>query len=324
MFRKIAKKLRRKIYRLVCAVYDSNLKPPTGREKQLVEELKASFRESPSVAPGDSYPSEKEWLGNVNRLKELVLNDDPREFLRWDVIFKTMSVTYAEYVTPELKCLKSRVDWSNRWRQAIEESSVGHPVPHWQYPRSSANLIHHAYHLDQFEEKTMLQVHTMDFVFEFGGGYGSMCRLFHNLGFQGKYVLFDLSDFSSLQKFYLKSIGLAVHPLKSFEKEKKGCVCISGTEQLRHILSNSHAGNSMFIATWSISEAPIEFRNNILPLTADFGAFLIAYQHRFKEVDNITFFRNWAANQKDIECYDWEIEHIPKNRYLMGKRKGNQ
>ena len=77
----------------------------------------------------------------------------------------------------------------------------------------------------------------------------------------------------------------------------------------------------MFIATWSISETPPELRNNILPCIKDFGMFLIAYQHRFKEVDNIGFFRKWTAAQKDVVWYNMQIEHIPKNSYLLGKRK---
>ena len=51
-----------------------------------------------------------------------------------------------------------------------------------------------------------------------------------------------------------------------------------------------------------------------------FNAFLIAYQHQFKEVDNIAFFDNWKATQEGITWYEWEIEHIKRSWYLVGQR----
>jgi len=325
MLLKKFKKFKRAVYKLLSTIYDKPLDPPTNKEKDLLGELRAAYHEFPSLKRTDCPPSEKNWLENANRLRELVLNDDPREFLRWDVILKTMVATYASYIGPELKYLKSLPDWSNRWTEAIKESSVGHPVPHWRYPDSSATLIHHAYHWAQFEEKTAIRAHDIKCVLEFGGGYGSMCRLLHNLGFAGKYVLFDLPAFSALQKFFLKSIGITVLPIDAFEMARSGVLCISDLEKLKAVLSGHiEVSNSLFIATWSISEVPISLRNAILPPISPFKGFLIAYQSQFREVNNIDFFRNWRETQKDSEWHDWRIEHIPNhNRYLVGKRKTN-
>jgi hypothetical protein len=67
----------------------------------------------------------------------------------------------------------------------------------------------------------------------------------------------DLPAFSALQKFFLKSIGVRVHSIDSFNKGEQGAICISELEQLKEILSErSGEEKSMFIATWSISEAP--------------------------------------------------------------------
>lgn len=316
------KKLKRTVYKLLSTLYDKSLAPPTDREKELIEELRGAFSRFPSSKPKNRLLSENEWLQNVNRLRELVLNNNPREFLRWDLILRTMVVTHASYIGPELKYLKSLPDWSNRWTEAIKESSVGHPVPHWQYPDSSATLIHHAYHWARFEEKTAIRANGIKCVLEFGGGYGSMCRLLHNLGFQGKYILLDLREFSALQEFFLKSVGVDIHELDSFMTAKSGIVCISDLQELYAILSNHiEVSDSMFIATWSISETPLSLRNAILPLVSSFKAFLIAYQDCFGEVDNIDFFGNWRETQKDIEWYDWKIENVPNSRYLVGKRK---
>jgi len=322
--KKYKKKLSKFVRKSLSKLYDKPLAPPTDKEKELVEKLKATFRQFPAMETATCCASENEWLNNVNCLRDLVLNNDPREFLRWPIISGTMFAKYADYIMPELNYLKIRPDWTSRWFEAIRESVVGHPVPYWQCPHSSGNLIHHAYHLAKFEEKTGMTPNATNCIFEFGGGYGSMCRLVHNLGFQGKYVIFDFPAFSALQRFYLESIGFTVRSVNSIKMGGNGTVCISDLEQLKAILSNHiEVNDSVFIATWSISEAPIAIRNSIMALLSPFKGFLISYQDWFQEVNNVDFFENWKAAQGDIEWHQWEIEHIPKNRYLVGKRKTN-
>jgi hypothetical protein len=314
LYRRCADKLR-------MLMIDRPLPPPHDDELELVRELKALFAAFSPIEGVNASPSEAAWICNLNRLRELVINGNPRKFLRWDVIQKTMFVSSAPYVEEELRFLKSCPDWGNRWRGAIEESPAGHPFPFLSYPDSSGNLIHHAYHLAQFEEKSGIRVDKMDYVLEFGGGYGSLCRLFHKLGFQGKYVIFDLPYFSALQQFYLKSLAIPVHAVDGFITANKGVVCLSELAQLNAILSNDPTEkNSMFVATWSISEIPFYLRNEVLPMVAKFKAFLIAYQDQFEEVNNTEFFSNWRETfDKEIVWKDWPIRHIPGNNYLVGK-----
>jgi len=314
--------IEQKIIKLLTNVLDKPLSHPTAREKELSEALKKTFRTLPITEAKDLPSSQATWIKNIKRIRELVLNDDPKKFLRWDVIQNTMFVAYNRYITKELKYLKSLHDWHSRWCKAIKESSIGHPLPYPFYPGSSCNLIHHAYHLAQFEEKTKTRADEIKYVFEFGGGYGSMCRLFHNLGFRGKYAILDLPHFSALQQFFLKSIGIVVHSIDEFKAANKGVICISDLEELRILLLDiDEKYNSMFIATWSISETPISLRNSILPLVIQFGAFLIAYQHQFEEVNNLNFFSRWEENfNNQVVWHKWHIEHMPGNSYLVGKR----
>jgi hypothetical protein len=111
------------------------------------------------------------------------------------------------------------------------------------------------------------------------------------LGFTGKYLIFDLPYLSALQQFYLRSLGIPVHSVESFKSAKSGVLCISELEQLAKVLSRNPAANhSLFIATWSISEAPIYVRESVLSLASQFYSYLIAYQAQFGEVNNIHFF----------------------------------
>ncbi len=310
------------VSKLITRVFDKPLQPPTSKELELIEELKANFRDLLVKNQKDHHISGGMWADNIRYLSDLINTRNPREFLRWDVIRETMFVGNAEYISKELKFLKNLPDWENRWQNAIKESHVGHPPPYWRHLQSSGNLIHNAYHLAQFEAKTGVPNNSAGFVFEFGGGYGSLCRLFHNLNFSEKYVIFDLPVFSALQRFFLKSIGITVHSADSFKMAKAGVVCVSNLEQLKTIISNHiEVGNSMFIATWSMSETPVSLRESILPIILNFDRFLIAYQDKFEGVNNKDFFNNWMnTKNNNIKWYNWEIEHLPNNFYLVGKR----
>jgi hypothetical protein len=312
MFKRIVKKW-------LMALFDRPLPPPSSDERTAISELQMTFRNLPLFDTTNKLPSESEWLSNMNRLRELVISQSPRDFLRWDVVASTMFVSYAAYISKELSYLKHHPDWDTRWKPAIAESQVGHPVRYFLYPASSCNLIHHAYHVAQFEEKTKIKIHEMDFAFEFGGGYGSMCRLFHNLGFKGRYLIFDLPSFSALQIYYLKSIGLPVQTVDEFDKSPSGITCISASEQLEATLKGRiQTRNKMCIATWSISESPIRIRDLVLPLTSDFQSFLIAYQDNFGEVDNLEFFNNWKKTLRHVDWHGSQIAHLPGNSYLFG------
>ena len=312
MFKSLAKQISR-------IFYDRPLPQPSADEKAFLSELQSVFRGFPVLETRNALPSETAWLGNMNRLRELVLSGNPREFLRWDVISQTMFVSSADYISAELKYLKNRPDWSRRWQGAIKESSAGHPLPCIFFPRSSGNLIHHAYHLARFEEKTQVKVQNVDFVFEFGGGYGSMCRLFYNLGFRGRYIIFDLPSYSALQVYFLKTLGLPVQPAAELEKSATGIVCVADIQELQTLLADpTPAKEKMFLATWSISETPLGIREAVLPLVSGFRLFLVAYQDKFAEVDNEAFFDAWRKTIAKVAWQRHRIEHLPGNTYLFG------
>jgi hypothetical protein len=293
---------------------------PSVKENELIKDLRIKFHDIPDKSLEKLEPSALSWANNMNRLKALVLNNDPRKFLDWDVIRKTMYIGNSGYIRKEYKYLKSISNFSGRWYPAIQESTIGLPKRYNHLGRSSGNLIHHAYHIAKFEEETNLLITNSDFVFEFGGGYGSMCRLFHNLGYKKRYLIFDLAPFSALQKYYLKSLGLEILDIDNFIKAESGILCISKIEDLQIILKNSdiNQSNSLFLGTWSISETPVNLREIIFPLVKDFSSFLIAYQNNFCNVDNIDYFDNFRKQHKNISWNNWEIPHLPGNNYLIG------
>ncbi len=314
--------LYRVVAKLLTKIVDKPLASPSSRELELVSELKNRFQVLTSPQNEDMPSSQAVWERNMNRLRELVLNDDPRRFLRWDVVRSSMFVTHPRYIQKELNTLRNQPDWNNRWRDAIMESCHGHPLPYPFYPWSSGNLIHHAYHLLQFEERIRVPVHEMYLVLEFGGGYGSMCRLIQRLGFNGTYIIFDLPPFSALQKYFLKSVSITVQETQPFASGQNGVICMSDSDDLKIVLSEHvHKNNSMFISTWAISETSMHTRDSFLPSIAMFDFFLIAYQNCFGEMDNDRYFTGWQKQfDNHVIWHNWDVEHLPGNSYLIGRR----
>jgi hypothetical protein len=320
---KILKKIFKYIFNKPLYIkYYKPLKRPTYEEQELIENLKKAFKDLPHENVKEYSHPERIWKQNMNHLRELVLTGNPREFLRWDIILETMFVGNENYMISELDYLRKKQDWDKRWEKAIQEVETGFPIPFNKYPQSSGNLIHHAYHVAKLEEKTGVSPDKIDLVCEFGGGYGCMCRLFFNLGFKGKYIIYDFPHLSALQKYYLKTVGITVHPPDNFQYEQNGVTCVSDIDMLKDILSAySNYSNTLFIAMWSISETPLHIKDSILQLISRFDTILISYQDNYGGMDNIEYFNTFKRNyDHEIRWNQWDIKHLPGNTYLVGTR----
>jgi len=319
----IARQVQRLGLRLWAGLHYGPLRASTPQEEALIRALRAEFARMPHASPVFCAASERLWTQFQDNLREDVFSADPRGFLSWNVVTRTMFLAFSKYAAKELAFLRRQPDWHSRWEQAIRESPVGRPAPFPFYPKTSANLIQCAYSLCQFEEHTGIAVAEFDEALEFGGGYGSMCRLFFNLGFGGIYAIYDLLPFSSLQSYYLKSVGIPVLRGGQQAEHWKGAVLVSETENLRPLSQPRARRKSLFIATWSMSETPLSIRQQFLPYTENYDAYLIAYQSRFGEVDNCQFFRDWQ--EKTASTIRWTevpISQIPgKHTYLFGTRR---
>jgi hypothetical protein len=64
----------------------------------------------------------------------------------------------------------------------------------------------------------------------------------------------------------------------------------------------------LFIAMWSISEVPIQLREEVKPIVAQYDAALMAYQYAFDGIENEPYFRNWPGPGN---AQHWRITHMP-------------
>ena len=289
------------------------------REAALVDDLRSEIRIMPEPKAATDTAAEVAWVGNRMKLRKCILEKDPREFLTWDVVTGSMFVGNRAYIDNELAYLMQRPDWERVWEAVIQEDPVGDPKPFKRNKGSSGNRIHQAYHLARFEEATGQPISRFPLVVEFGGGYGSLCRIIHKLGFQGRYFIFDLPEFTALQKYYLGSLAMELIEARDFFAGRRGILCTSDPKLLGSMAA-SEAQTGLFVATWSLSETAPAFREQIMTLPAinATGAYLIAYQSEFEGIDNTHFFGAWRKSKPGIRWVQCEIAHMPGNYYLFG------
>ena len=287
----------------------TGLSSPGSAERALIAELRDGCRALPIEPTEERTPNAADWATAVNRLRHLVLHADPRAFLRWDVIIERMAVRHSAITPLELSALQALPDWDSRWKAAIRESEAGRPFRYAGYPDSSEPLIQTAYALSRLEALAGRPVAEWETVIEFGGGFGSLCRLMHRLGFRGRYVIFDLPPFTLLQRYFLRSAGIL----------DEGEARISLTSDLatleRHVAELPPDAWSMFVACWSLSETPIALRERIRPLVERIGRYAIAYQERYGEVNNVDFFaHHWLSGARRSR----RIAHRDSDHVLVG------
>ena len=286
------------------------LAPATADERVLIEELRSACRSLPEERTGGRTPNEADWATAMNRLRHLALHADPRAFLRWDVIVERMAVRRSPATPTELAALQARADWEFRWRRAIRECEAGRPFRYAGWPESSEPLIQTAYTLARLETLAGRTVDAWDDVIEFGGGFGSLCRLARQLGFRGRYVIFDLPPFTLLQRYFLRSAGI-------LREDDDRIVLTSDLSELeRYVGALSSNAYSMFVACWSLSETPLALRDRIRPIVERIGRYAVVYQQRYGEVDNVDYFTNhWIVGTRHTQ----RIVHRDGDHLLVGR-----
>ena len=93
-----------------------------------------------------------------------------------------------------------------------------------------------------------------------------------------KYICYDTDYVNLLQFYYLKHNNLNV----GFNKNNKF--------YLTSNLKKSRNNNDLFIANWSLSETPINFRNKFFKVLSSSKYFLICFQQNFENIDNLKYF----------------------------------
>jgi hypothetical protein len=294
------------------------------RRVPLQEELVTRMRREAAALGAAAVETTDLWDGLRTDLRQRLRHDDPAEFLRWPPVQRTMVMRSHRRAAPELAHLRARPDWRRRWRSAVRETTLGRPHPLTRYPWSSANLIYNAYHLCRFEEATGRSLAGMRTIIEFGGGYGRLCQLVHDLGFSGTYVIFDLPEVAVLQRFYLGHVGLPVSEARGGALPERGVVTVVDLAELQACLRARARGETAFVAVGSLSEAPLALRDALFADVAALDAFLFFYSAQHDALDNHAYFARWRTALHEHDWYAFELPHLHKTAsHLFGRRRAS-
>ncbi len=240
-----------------------------------------------------------------NKVFQLLKSNNLKNFLRENFIQKMFFVHNRFFIFKELKILKKDKNWLF-YKNLIEEDNIGNPVRYFLYPKSSGNKINHVFLLSIFKNEFDIKLKNINEIFEFGGGYGCMARIFSKINKNINYLCFDTYYVNLLQYYYLKHNNLNV----GFKKRNNFLLKSNINE-----IKNYHNQNSdyLFIANWSISETPLNFRKKFEKLIINSSYILICFQEKFENINNLRYFENL---KKDL-LKKFKIKII-KNKFYTG------
>ena len=231
----------------------------------------------------------------------LIKNDKIKNFLRENFIQKMFFVQNRFFVLQELFDIRSSEKW-NFYKNLLIEDHVGNPIRYFLYFKSSGNRINHIYHLKVLEDELKIDLKKdIKVIFEFGAGYGLMARIFSKINKRIKYICFDTNCVNLLQYYYLSHNKLDV----GFTNDYKFFL----TSKINSI-QNKY---DLFIANWSFSEIPLNFRKRFISIINRSKFLFISFQEKFEDIDNLKYFKELELKFSD----KYEIKII-KNKFYKG------
>ena len=250
------------------------------------------------------------------QILKLLTKNDLTSFLKYGFIQKMFFVHNRIFIFHELNQLKKDSNWQF-YKKLIEEDHVGDPIRYFLYPKSSGNRINHVYHLKILAKELGINLKKIKKVFEFGSGYGCMARIFSKINKKISFTCFDTSYVNLLQFYYLKQNNLNV----GFSK-KNNFFLISDLKKINNFNSD------LFIANWSLSETPINFRKKLFKVIKKSNFILISFQEKFEKINNLKYFKkfekklskNFKFKMIKNKYYNGNLFNKQDHYFLIGKK----
>jgi hypothetical protein len=197
-----------------------------------------------------------DWDARRPALEAELLPHPRRAFLRQPALAALLSPPRG-LLEPELRWLSRNVS-APRLPLLLEEDPIGSPplVPvEDQDYLTSARMVDDLHHVARFTRETAVDPRELGLVVEWGGGYGSLARLFARLhGGELAYAIVDAPLMSCLQWLFLASVlgpervELCVEEPVSIEPGKIALVPHGLWHDVRH-------DADLFVSAWGLSEA---------------------------------------------------------------------
>lgn len=227
--------------------------------------------------------SKHEWWLQV--AAEIGKETDLNNFKNWPIVRNIplyrdneFHEEYGNDIIDMLNTSKYKDEWINVLK--LNEPKLGHTEASWQAAQTMLDVIpttgvvlKNTHHLMTFEELRGKTIHDYDTIVELGAGIGEMARLIFDRGFKGKYYVVDFPEVTLISSFYNANKIIAV-------------------DHISKLPDDLDTSKTLFIATWSLSETPFEYRDEVGAKLAGCDS-LILSQSAFKELEtNIPYFLN--------------------------------
>lgn len=203
----------------------------------------------------------------------------------------------------------------SQFKNAMKEPFLGHTKESYEQARKylaidnelvevSPWTLKSMHHILSYMIHTKENINNFEQIVEFGPGIGETCRIINDLGYKNSYYLYDLPEVLRVSSFYNKKYENVI--------------------PVTHYTEIPNNKRTLFIATWSISETPFEYRDEVFHYFKD-SEFLIIYQSLGFEYDNRSYFDHTFSEIVGRKTLSVEIpwlRHIADgNYYLFIKRE---
>lgn len=165
----------------------------------------------------------------------------------------------------------------SRWKSVLKEPFLGHTADSYRTAQlkildntsTTSWVCKSAHHILTYEGMSGKNICEYDQIIEFGAGIGETARVIRDLGFSGEYHILDLPEIGRISSYYL---GDKV----KFHNVLEGVPLQS---------------NRLFIATWSLSEVPEDYKKKVAAYFKN-SDFLIIFQNEIFGYSNYNWFTN--------------------------------
>jgi len=235
------------------------------------------------------YKKNPRLLTHINLSKEIfkIINEKKLNiFLRNPIVQNIFFIHNRLFILKELNELKKDKKW-HIWKNMLAENDVGNPIRYFLYPKTSGNRIRQVFILKKFfESQKNIKINKIKNIIELGGGYGCMAQIFYKLKTISNYYIYDMYEVNLLQYYYLKMNDCK----PTLFKNNKGIVLINNMKQLKKISESKQI--DLFMANWSLSEFPLNFRKEFMPIIKRSNYSIICFQEKFEKINNSFYFGN--------------------------------
>ena len=220
-----------------------------------------------------------------SEILNIIKSNNLKKFLRNSIIQNIFFIHNRFFIFFEFLELKNDKNWKT-WKKLILENDIGKPIRFFLYSNSSGNRIRQVYIIKKFlDSAKLINLEKIQNIIEIGGGYGCMADIFKKYNKNISYTIYDMFEVNLLQFYFLKMNNL--NPALGKISGKLNLINDLKLVEKYSITKK----NYIFIANWSISEFPKNFREKFFNTIYQSQYSIISFQENFENINNLKFFK---------------------------------